>query len=234
MSSKRGWIVAAAVLIMLVVAAVGANSPTPALVQAPGGEASMPTIIPVDPPSAQSDDDWYVQDLPEIPEFPGIPRWLLDAALAAMAFLIIPVIIWVLVRFIRAQLAMRRPRAKNPDVQFREIDIEVDEEDLAEEFSTAIQALRRGVAVDEAILECWRGLERLAADSGLVRRPTQTSTEFTVDVLTHTAADAPALERLAELYRRAAFSTHQLTDAHRDDAVDALEILHDSLTGATR
>ncbi|MEO7587251.1 MAG: DUF4129 domain-containing protein, partial [Arachnia sp.] len=54
--------------------------------------------------------------------------------------------------------------------------------------------------------------------------------EFTVAVLGHAVVDAAALDDLAELYRQALFSTHHLTDAHRDRALAALESLSAQLT----
>jgi hypothetical protein len=89
-------------------------------------------------------------------------------------------------------------------------------------------ALQRG-APRNAIVECWLRLEDVVSAAGLSRNPADTSAEFTTRVLASYALDPTAVLRLSELYREARFSTHEMDEAQRDAAVDALDSIHDGL-----
>ncbi len=80
-----------------------------------------------------------------------------------------------------------------------------------------------------AIVECWLRLEALVADAGLDRQPADTSTEFTMRILSRYAVDAAAIAGLADLYREARFSTHEMDESDRTAAIVALDALHESL-----
>ncbi len=86
-----------------------------------------------------------------------------------------------------------------------------------------------------AVVATWLELERTVADAGVVRRPTETSSELVVRVLSTASAPADALADLAGLFREARFSRHELTEGHRRRAVADLDRVHASLgvgTGA--
>lgn len=85
-----------------------------------------------------------------------------------------------------------------------------------------------------AIVALWNRLELDVADSGVPRRPAETSAEFTSRFLGALDADRDAADRLAELYREARFSRHDLTEQHRAEAGAALERLHRSLRAGVR
>jgi hypothetical protein len=77
----------------------------------------------------------------------------------------------------------------------------------------------------DAVLAAWVALEQAAARSGHPRRPADTPTEFTVEVLTATPADRAAVRTLLGLYHRARFSdtgvgAEAVTEARR--CLDAL------------
>ena len=91
--------------------------------------------------------------------------------------------------------------------------------------------LRRGTARN-GIVECWLRLEATIEASGVVRDPTLTPTEFASDVLGRFDVDAAAVSRLVALYREARFSTHELDEANRADALAALDAIHDGLRRA--
>lgn len=221
-------LIVAAVVVMLVTAALGAGSSMPPLLQPPDGTGSPPAFIPPTEMITLEPEEG-LEERPELPDMPSMPGWLVDVLWILALCVVIPVLVVAIVRLIQAQLAIRRRQARTPDIRFTEVTEGVDEMQLAESFAEALAALRGGVDVDAAILECWRRMEALAADTGIRRSRTQTPTEFTVDVLANSAADPVALETLADLYRRAAFSAHHLGDADRDDAVAALDALHASL-----
>jgi hypothetical protein len=99
-----------------------------------------------------------------------------------------------------------------------------------------LPVLRRGVAAaqrhldripdaDNAIVEAWLALEAAASSSGVRRRPAETPTEFTADVLRGTAADPAAVAQLLTLYHRARFSAAGVSRADVTEAGRCLGIL---------
>lgn len=93
-------------------------------------------------------------------------------------------------------------------------------------------ALRAG-GPRNAIVACWIRLEDAVMSAGLTVRGSETSSELTQRVLTAYLVDDAALTRLAALYREARFSRHDITEAMRAEAVDALGELHDGLQSPT-
>jgi hypothetical protein len=89
-------------------------------------------------------------------------------------------------------------------------------------------ALERG-SPRNAIVECWLRLEQAVVAAGVRHDPANTSTEFTVCVLTTLQVDQVAVERLAALYREARFSDHPMGEGARRAAIDALDDIHDGL-----
>jgi hypothetical protein len=80
-----------------------------------------------------------------------------------------------------------------------------------------------------AIVACWHQFEEQAATAGVRRQAWETSSEFTLRVLDRLAADSAAVSTLAELYRAARHSTHEITEADRAEAQTALDLVHRSL-----
>lgn len=80
------------------------------------------------------------------------------------------------------------------------------------------------------IVAAWERFEQLAARHGLARARAETSSELTLRVLDLVDADRGAVQRLAELFREARFSEHQITEDHRWRAAEALSQIHDSVT----
>jgi hypothetical protein len=84
-----------------------------------------------------------------------------------------------------------------------------------------------------AIVACWHHFEEQAATAGVRRQPWETSSEFTLRVLDRLAADSAAVTTLAELYRAARHSAHEITEADRAEARTALDAVHRSLGGVS-
>ncbi len=80
-----------------------------------------------------------------------------------------------------------------------------------------------------AIVACWHQFEEQAASVGVRRAPWETSSEFTLRVLDLLAVDASAVTELAELYRDARHSQHDVTEESRARARTALDRIHQSL-----
>jgi hypothetical protein len=73
-----------------------------------------------------------------------------------------------------------------------------------------------------AIVRCYARFERVAAASGLERRPWLTPTEFMREVLARLSLPRAAVPTLTGLFELARFSHHPLGPSERDRAVDAL------------
>lgn len=77
----------------------------------------------------------------------------------------------------------------------------------------------------DAVLAAWVALEQAAERSGVPRRPADTPTEFTVQVLSSTEADAAAVGTLLRLYHRARFSVGGVGPAAVTEARGCLDVL---------
>ena len=95
------------------------------------------------------------------------------------------------------------------------------------------ELLTGGGSPRNAIVACWHRFEEQASLVGVHRRAWETSSEFTLRVLDRVSADTSAVTRLAELYRDARHSRHEITEANRDAALEALDVIHRSLTTRT-
>jgi hypothetical protein len=90
------------------------------------------------------------------------------------------------------------------------------------------QLLRTGTPRN-AIVACWDRFEEQAEAMSLAREAWETSSEFTVRLLGTLAADLRAVDRLAGLFCEARFSDHEITEQHRERAIQALRAVHGSL-----
>lgn len=97
-------------------------------------------------------------------------------------------------------------------------------EDAAEQDA----ALREGPARN-AIVAAWHRFEVQGARAGVARQRWETSAEFALRMLERVDAESDAVNRLAGLYRAARFSDHEITEAHRADALVALDRIRRSL-----
>lgn len=211
------------VVVVLVLASLGAGSSWGRVVSII--PAPPRTYAPPPPPPTPSAPSSSVEPpiLPEV-EPVQVPDWVgqLVAVLAALA--VAALVVWFAVLLTRALQAPDRRRATAAAGTAVEIP-DIDEEAVGLSFAETLTRLRSGVAVDDAVVACWRRLEQIAADSGIARGASQTTDEFTVEILAGAVVDERALAELAGLYRQAVFSTHVLTDADRDKAIACIERL---------
>jgi hypothetical protein len=75
----------------------------------------------------------------------------------------------------------------------------------------ALQVLDEQREPADAIVRAWLGLQETAAESGIVRRPAETPTEFTSRILGRALADDRAIRTLLHLYLRTRFGDHPVT-----------------------
>jgi Domain of unknown function (DUF4129) len=75
----------------------------------------------------------------------------------------------------------------------------------------ALQVLDEQREPADAIVRAWLGLQETAEESGIVRRPAETPTEFTSRILSRAFADDAAVQTLLRLYLRTRFGDHPVT-----------------------
>lgn len=216
-----------AIAAALVLAALGATSPWGPFITLLPREPVAVEPLPLPTQTSEPLPSFNPEDMPMGEPF-VFPGWLAELLQALAVAAVVGVVAWIVVAVLRA---LRSPNlAKAAAAAGSAVEIpEIDEEEVQLSFADALAGLRSGIAVDDAVVECWRRLERVAADSGLARHHSQTSQEFTVEILAHTAVDQAALAELASLYRQALFSTHVLTDQDRERAIDCIGRLAEQL-----
>lgn len=149
-----------------------------------------------------------------------------------LKLLIAAIVVTIVVMVVR-DLWSRRPTAL-PDPAANGAPIDTLPEVLLEGAGARLEELRTGTPTD-AIVACWVRLEEEVAAAGLKEDQSRTSSEVVERVLGKYAVDADAMAELAALYREARFSEHELTEAHRARARDALTTVHvDLRRAATR
>ncbi len=75
----------------------------------------------------------------------------------------------------------------------------------------ALEALDGERHPTDAVVRAWLGLEQTAAESGVVRRPSETPTELTERILGRVFSDDRAVRTLLRLYLRTRFGDHPVT-----------------------
>ena len=105
---------------------------------------------------------------------------------------------------------------------------EVDEP-LAAAVDESLDDLRAEPDPRRAIIRCYARFERVAADSGLRRRPWSTPMEFMREVLGRLPVPRAAVPVLTALFERARFSHHPLGAPERDRALAALDEIRASI-----
>jgi hypothetical protein len=83
----------------------------------------------------------------------------------------------------------------------------------------------------EAVVQAWLLLGRAAAESGTAPRPAETADEYARRLASERRLPATAVAALAELYREARFSTHDVRPEQRDRAREHLLALRAALAG---
>jgi hypothetical protein len=141
----------------------------------------------------------------------------------------VALVLWLLIEVVRHIRARRGTHEQRPDVEFTVLDepgrvAEQVVRDAAEQ-----DALIRGGDPRNAIVETWHRFEVQGERAGVPRRASETSSEYAMRILDLADADHAPVTRLAELYREARFSDHEITERHRSEAVEALAAIRRSL-----
>ena len=220
---------AGATLALLVVLALGATSRF--------GRIASPTLEqPIQIVRPSSSAEVSAPPRPSIPPRPDnhplvVPAWIGELLLGLVALVVLLVIALIVARTVRDLGAKRALEEASADSVVDAEALPELVESVSESLTDTLRRLRTGDQLDDVILECWRRLEDAAGATGTPRLASQTAEEFTVSVLAATPARPDDLRVLADLYRRAMFSTLPAAPDDRMRAVDALERLIDALGG---
>lgn len=195
-------------------------------------------IAPVGPPSesqsvaegsAGGEPTFEEEEPPDVEVQPWVRylMFLVDIALVVLlVVLLVRYVILPLVRRVRERRERRRGDGPDPhDFSVLEPPQRVARA-LLDDADDQRRLLVEGGNPRNAVVECWHRFETAAARTGLERRPWETSSEYTMRVLDLVDAYEPAVTRLADLYREARFSEHELSEADRLAALEALDTIH--------
>lgn len=138
-----------------------------------------------------------------------------------------------------AFFTLRRRRPGRPRSPAEEVDPDFAVVDALAAVSSALigDAEDQDIALSQGsprngIVEAWLRFEVMAARVGVPREEWETSTEFTLRLLTSVRGDPEATSRLADLYRLARFSDHPVGETERAAAAAALGRIRESLGAA--
>ena len=99
---------------------------------------------------------------------------------------------------------------------------------MSDDAGHQMELLRQG-SPRNGVVACWARFEEQAARAGVRPETWETSSEFALRILDMVQADTAAVSALAELFREARFSEHEVTEADRSAAIDRLAQIHASL-----
>ena len=224
-SRLDGRVVAGAALVLLVLvvasfAARGATWTSPAPLAPPthtapvrppavGSATATPSRIP--PPQRENS---------PLPPFRP-PTWVLVAVLAVLGAALLA----GTARYARSHWTLRRsPRPRGEPPAEPTGFAEPDRRPLADAASRALVEVDQPDA-REAVIRSWLMLREAAAQAGVPPRPAETATEYAARIAGEFYVPVPMLTRLAQLYREARFSSHEVTGTQRAEARSLLEQL---------
>ena len=171
---------------------------------------------------------------------PGVPAptpWWVRAILIGLGVIACSLVLLAAFSAFGMLSRISLPKRRRPPEEAAEPDVDWLEDPVA-----AAEVIRRGSDLREqllrtgpprnAIVACWSRFEEQATEVGLAPRVWETPSEFTVRVLSALARDQEAVSRLERLYVEARFSRHEISEEHRERAIEAVRRLHASLLTA--
>jgi hypothetical protein len=147
-----------------------------------------------------------------------VPQWFKVLVLLVLAALALAFLIAVIV------YAVRNARESRSDLRVHAIEPVVSRREAV---LAAVDATIEELADDErdprsAVILCWVRLEEIAAAAGTQRDPGDSPTELVTRLLQAHQVSRPVLGTLADLYRTARYSRHDIPASMRDQARAAL------------
>ncbi len=103
------------------------------------------------------------------------------------------------------------------------------EQEFAELIDDTLDDLRAEKDPRRAIIAAYARMERLFETYGVPRAPSEAPMEYLGRALHELRASGTALGRLTGLFQWAKFSSHEVDEAMREDAIDALTLVRDEL-----
>ena len=100
---------------------------------------------------------------------------------------------------------------------------------LADTLADAIEALSWAEDPRSVIIRAYHEIERALGAHGLPRLASEAPREYLGRVLRDAHVDPSSITRLTELFERARFSDHELSEAERAEAINAMETVRDEL-----
>lgn len=150
-----------------------------------------------------------------------VPLWLVVLAMVVVV-IGVAALLW---RFWTRRRMPSSPMPHRVSAQVRPVvaaEPEPEPEALLTGIELALRALDEQRDPADAVVRAWLGLQETAEESGIVRHPAETPTEFTSRILSGAFADDRALRTLLRLYLRTRFGNHPPT-------TDDVTAVHDAL-----
>jgi hypothetical protein len=224
-----GSVAVIALLVVLLVTWASTIGPSGVLRGTGPDQAQVPTATDSSSTSAPEDPE----TVPPPAESTGSsPAWVRLLALLLNVAAVVALVAFLLysgragVRRWQVRRLRRRRVAETDSVDFEVIEPPAR---VAREMLADAQDQRRTLlegSPRNAVVACWHRFETQGGAAGIERRPWETSSEYTLRMLDLVDAYEPAVSRLGALYREARFSEHELTEADRQDAIEALDTIH--------
>jgi hypothetical protein len=167
---------------------------------------------PVVPPGMQSQ---------EVPGWLEIAIQVIAVTMASILLGFLLYVLWMVWANRRRRRVARRRPGPVPDHAVHDAFLDEAHRELTEATTDQLTALRAG-APRNAIVACWVALEAAVERAGVVRDAAETSSELTARVVDSLGVDGATVAALADLYREARFSVHQLDEGHRARAIELL------------
>jgi len=153
----------------------------------------------------------------------GLFGVLMQAAILLAAAVLLVLSVRTMQTWRRANRDVDRPPIPEPPLALRP-------NDVVDALDEGIEAMADG-PVDDVIVECWVRLEAAAADAGVERHVSETSSELAARVLADLHAPPDAVDELLVRYRTVRYSRHRLGEADRAVALRALGEIRASIVG---
>jgi hypothetical protein len=100
---------------------------------------------------------------------------------------------------------------------------------LAVVFDETLEDLKAERDPRRAVIAAYARMERILGRHGLPRRPAEAPHEYVSRVLEDLISSGSSVRRLTRLYERAKFSPHEMDDAMKEEAIDAVADVRDEL-----
>lgn len=228
MLGRRASLVGIATTLFLMVAVVVVSSDYRPFFSTPDRNPRVPHLQVTLPKRSGRSASAATSTAPAKEHHSNLIPYLVDAFLALFALLLVIVLVTAAVRAIgRFRNPFRRMHRRHSDRD--------PIPDVLDEVTQAVSAQRSSLTLGaprNAIIDCWISLEHAVEEAGVPLRASETSAELVIRVIDELDADSDALSRLGRLYRRARFSSHDITEDDRAAALDALHALEGSLREA--